>query len=165
MGWLAGSFGGRWAGAAWRCVPGSSPSTTRLTLPDAAACNCPHLLQRLRKGLVLADVGVRHGAARKLHALLKVGLGDAGHCRVVGGVSKEWQGSGAGLGGSGTGQPGAQLLPGQTVGSLHCCTTRPPGSVSSSSMRSGFSCLRRLRSMSCAPRRTGGQAGDADERG
>ena len=42
--------------------------------------NHPHLLQRLRKGLVLADVCVRHGAARKPHALLKVGHRDAGHC-------------------------------------------------------------------------------------
>mmetsp|Transcript_22949 Transcript_22949/g.54586 ORF Transcript_22949/g.54586 Transcript_22949/m.54586 type:complete len:636 (-) Transcript_22949:718-2625(-) len=37
------------------------------------------LLQRLREHLVLADVVVAHRAARELHRLLEVGLGDLGH--------------------------------------------------------------------------------------
>ena len=45
------------------------------SVPEVTA-EAAALLQSLREGLVLPDVCVAHTAARKLHCLLKVGLGD-----------------------------------------------------------------------------------------
>lgn len=62
---------------------GGGRSSGRIPEPEVGA-EASGLLERLREGLVAADVGVGHGAAGVLHRLLKVGARDAGHeVRVI----------------------------------------------------------------------------------
>lgn len=127
----------------------------------------PHLLQRLRKGLVLADVGVRHGAARKPHALLKVGHGDAGHCGAGRMVGKERVGSlatlksdTAGKGKAGLPSPANRRHPGAHIvasksssTSVVCC---PPHTAA-------LHCCRALQGCPSPLTRVGAQADRLDE--